>query len=124
MGKRVLKFIPNTPALVAWGQKPTTHHLSNLINGRTEGNILNSQALLRHMNKFSAYMITNASLLKNYIFGAFTRYKAGTLQDALITHLGLAILPARRWFVRHKLLSVHLAPVHFSTARALQAPSM
>ena len=36
------------------------------------------------MNKFSAYRITNASLLKNYIFGAFIRYKAGTLQDALI----------------------------------------
>ena len=46
MGTRVLKFIPNTPALVAWGQKLTTRHLSNLINGRTEGNILNLQALL------------------------------------------------------------------------------
>ena len=46
MGKRALMFIPNTPALVAWGQKPTTRHLSNLINGRTEGNILNSKALL------------------------------------------------------------------------------
>ena len=41
MGTRVLKFIPNTPALVAWGLKPTTCHLSDLINGRTEGNILN-----------------------------------------------------------------------------------
>ena len=46
MGKRALMFIPNTPALVAWGQKLTTRHLSNLINGHTEGNILNSQALL------------------------------------------------------------------------------
>ena len=62
-------------------------------------------------------MIINASLLKNYIFGAFTHYKAGTLQDARIIHLGLAILPARRWSVRHKLLSVHLAPVHFSTGK-------
>ena len=69
------------------------------------------------MNKFSAYRITNASLLKNYIFGAFTRYKAGTVQDALIIRLGLAILLARRWFVRHKLLSVHLALVHFSTGK-------
>ena len=69
------------------------------------------------MNKFSAYRITNASLLKNYIFGAFTRCKAGTLQDALIIHLGLAILPARRWSVRHKLLSVHIALVHFSTGK-------
>ena len=64
MGKRALMFIPNTLALVAWGQKPMTRHLSNLINGRTEGNILNSKAA--HMNKFSAYRITNASLLKNY----------------------------------------------------------
>ena len=62
-------------------------------------------------------MITNASLLKNYIFGAFTRYKAGTLQDALIVHLGLAILLAQWWRVRHKLLGVHLAPVHFSTGK-------
>ena len=46
MGKRALKFIPNTPALAARGHKPTTRHLSNLINVRTEGNILNSQALL------------------------------------------------------------------------------
>ena len=30
-GKKALKFIPNTPALVAWGQKPTTGHLSGLI---------------------------------------------------------------------------------------------
>ena len=46
MGKGALMFIPNTPALAAWGQKLTTRHLSNLINGRTEGNILNSKALL------------------------------------------------------------------------------
>ena len=44
-------------------------------------------------------------------------YKAGTLQDVLIIHLGFAILPARRWSIRHKLLSVHLAPVHFSTSK-------
>ena len=41
MGTRVLRFIPNTPALVAWGQKPKTGQLSDFINGRTEGNILN-----------------------------------------------------------------------------------
>ena len=46
MGTRVLRFIPNTPALVAWGQKPMTSHLSDLINSRTEGNILNEQELL------------------------------------------------------------------------------
>ena len=48
------------------------------------------------MNKFSAYRITKASLLKNYIFGAFIRYKAGTLQDALIVPLGLAMPLAQR----------------------------
>ena len=69
------------------------------------------------MNKFSAYRITDASLLKNYIFGAFVRYKAGTLQDALIIHLGHAILLARWWRVRQKLLSVEPALVHFSTAK-------
>ena len=62
-------------------------------------------------------MITNANLPKNYIFGAFTRYKAGTLQDAPIIHLGLAILLAWWWRVRHKLLDVHLALVHFSTGK-------
>ena len=46
MGKRALMFIPNTPELVAWGQKPTTRHLSGLTNSRIEGNILNSKALL------------------------------------------------------------------------------
>ena len=69
------------------------------------------------MNKFSAYRITNASLLKNYISRAFIRYKAGTLQDTLIVHLRRAILLARRGSVRHKLLNVHLAPVHFSTGK-------
>ena len=54
MGTRVLRFIPNTPALVAWGQKPTTSHLSDLINGQTKGNILNSnKRCIAHMNKFS-----------------------------------------------------------------------
>ena len=36
MGTRALKFIPNTPTLVAWGLKPTTCHLSELINSRTK----------------------------------------------------------------------------------------
>ena len=57
MGKRALMFIPNTPALTAWGQKPMTRHLSNLINGRTEGNILNSKALL------SAYEQGNQTIM-------------------------------------------------------------
>ena len=62
-------------------------------------------------------MITNASLLKSYIFRALILYTSGTLQDALIIHLGRAILLARRWRVRHKLLSIHLAPVHLSTGK-------
>ena len=69
------------------------------------------------MNKFSAYRITNASLLKNYIFGAFTRYKAGTLQDALIIRFRDAMLLARRRPVLHQLLCIHLALVHFSMGK-------
>ena len=76
------------------------------------------------MNKFSAYKITNASLLKNYIFGAFIRYKVGALQDALIIHFRGMMLLARRRPVLHQLLRIHLAPVHFSTASTLRAPSM
>ena len=76
------------------------------------------------MNKFSMYRITNASLLKNYIFGAFIRYKAGTLQDALIIHFWDAMLLARRWPVLHKLLSIQLAQCSLAWARALRAPSM
>src|SRR4051812_31782021 len=114
MGKRVLRFIPNTPTLVAWGQKPTTRHLSGLINGRIEGNILNSNKhCIAHMNKFSTYRITRASSLKNYIFGTFIRHKAVTLQDALIVHFRAAMLLTLRWPILHQLLSVHLAPVYF-----------
>ena len=40
-GQRVFRFIPNTLVLSTWGQKPTTGQLSDFINGRTEGNILN-----------------------------------------------------------------------------------
>ena len=69
------------------------------------------------MNKASAYRITNVSLFKNYIFGALILYTTGTLQNAIIIHLGCTILLARRWRVRHKLLSVHLAPVHLSTGK-------
>ena len=116
MGTRVLKFIPNTPALVAWGLKLTTCHLSDLINSRTKGNILNQQALL------SAY--EQGFLLKYYIIGALTRNSAGTLQDTLVIHLGRAIPLARRWRVRHKLLSIHLAQCTLARARARRAPSI
>ena len=70
------------------------------------------------MNKFSAYRITNASLLKYYIFGAFIRYKAGTLQDALIIHFGPAMLLPLRWPLCHQILSIQFALVHFSTGKS------
>ena len=69
------------------------------------------------MNKFSAYRITNASLLKSYIFGAFIRYKVGTLQDALLIRFRDAMLLARRRPVLHQLLRIHLSLVHFSMGK-------
>ena len=69
------------------------------------------------MNKFSAHMTKRASLLKNYIPGTFIRHKAGTLQNTLIIHLGLAMLFPRRWPVLHKLLSIQLALVHLSAGK-------
>src|SRR3954468_22031231 len=69
------------------------------------------------MNKFSAHRIKQTSLLKYYILGTFIRHKAGTHQDSLVIHLGVAMLLARRRPVLHKLLSIHLAPVHFSTGK-------
>ena len=97
MGKRVLRFIPNTPALVAWGQKPRTSHLSDWINSQTKGNILNSnKRCIAHMNKFSYHRITRASSFKYYIFCTLIRYKTGTLQETLIVHLGMAMLLALR----------------------------
>ena len=62
-------------------------------------------------------MITNASLLKNYIFGALPRNSAGALQHTLIIHLGRAMLLALRWRVGHKLLGIHLAPVHLCAGK-------
>ena len=69
------------------------------------------------MNKFSAHRITRASLLKNYILGTLTRHKAGTHQDTLIIHLGLAMLLPLRWPICHQLLSIHLALVYFNTGK-------
>src|SRR3954462_1605234 len=69
------------------------------------------------MNKFSVHRITQASLLKYYIPGTFICHKAGTLQDTLIVHLGVAMLLARRRPVLHQLLRLHLALVHFSTGK-------
>ena len=58
------------------------------------------------MNKSLAHRITRAGLLKNYILGTFIRHKACTLQDALIIHLGLAMLLLLRWPLFHQLLSI------------------
>ena len=96
MGTRVLRFIPNTPALVAWGQKPTIVHLSDLINNHTEGNILNSnKRCIAHMKQV---FINKGShehvLLKYYIFCALVRYETGTRQNTLVVHLGVVVLLA------------------------------
>src|SRR3954465_14388211 len=69
------------------------------------------------MNKFSAHRTKRASLLKNYTPEKSTRHKVGTLQNALIIHLGLAMLFPRRWPVLHRLLSIQLAPVHLSAGK-------
>src|SRR3954462_15217754 len=69
------------------------------------------------MNKFSAHMITRASLLQNYIHGTFIRHKAGALQNVLIIILGVVMLLPRRWPVLHKLLTIQLAPVHLSAGK-------
>ena len=69
-------------------------------------------------------MITNASLLKNYILGTFIRHKAGTRKNILIVVPGLAMLLPRQRPVPHKLLTVQLTPLHLARARALRAPSM
>ena len=70
------------------------------------------------MNKFLAHRITRASLLKNYILGTFTRHKAGTLQDALIIHLGVVMLLTLRRPLLHQLLSIHLGLVHLRTGKS------
>ena len=74
------------------------------------------------MNKFLAYKITNASLFKNCILGALIRYSTSTLQEALIVHFGRAMLMALRCPVRHKLIRIQLAPVHFSTGKGPTDP--
>ena len=98
MGTRVLRFIPNTPALAAWGQKPRTSHLSDWINSQTEGNILNSnKRCIAHMKQ--VFINTGSHeqvLLKYYIFGALVRYETGTRQNTLVVHLGVAVLLALR----------------------------
>ena len=124
-GNKSAQVYPEHPSTRGMGVEANDLHLSDLINGRTEGNILNSKKhCLAHMNKFSAHRITRASLLKYYIFGTFIRHKAGTLQDALIIHLGLAMLLPLRWPILHQLLSIQLAPVHFSTGKGPMAPSI
>src|SRR4051812_25220954 len=58
MGTRARRFIPNTSALVAWGQKPTTRHLSITDKRPHIKQYFKFKALLKaHMNKFSAHRI-------------------------------------------------------------------
>ena len=76
------------------------------------------------MNKFSAYRITNASLLKNHIFGAFIRYKAGTLQYALIIRFRDVMLLARRRPSFTSFSASILPQCTLARASALRAPSM
>ena len=53
-GKKSAQIYPEHPSTRGMGEKPTTGHLSDLINSRTEGNILNSnKRCIVHMNKFS-----------------------------------------------------------------------
>ena len=70
------------------------------------------------MNKVFSVQDKRCETTKNYIFSALVRYTASTLHDALVIHLGRAILLARRWRVRQKLLSIQLAPVHFSMGKS------
>ena len=98
MGTRALEFIPNTPALVAWGQKSRTSHLSDWINSQTEGNILNSQKRCI-ANTIQVFIHTGQNeqvSFKYYIFHALIRYETGTLQNTLVVHLGAAVLLALR----------------------------
>ena len=95
MGKRALMFIPNTPALVAWGQKPTTCDLSNLINGRTEGNILNSKALL------SAYeQVFSVQRRHEYIHVVSALYGKTKLLCNIMFVFFKKILPSVRPFIK------------------------
>ena len=68
MGTRVLRFIKNTPALAAWGQKPRTSHLSDWINSQIEGNILNlKKRCIAHMKKVFIDTGNEQVSLKYYI---------------------------------------------------------
>ena len=98
MGTRVLRFIPNTPALVAWGQKPRTSHLSDWINNQTEGNILNSHKRCI-ANTIQVFIHTGQNeqvSFKYYILRTLIRDKTGTRQNTLVVHLGVAVLLALR----------------------------
>ena len=108
------------------GQEPMTRHLSNLINGRTEGNILNSKKALlsAYEQVFSAQDTNERVLIKNYIPSTFMRHKAGTLQNILIVIFGLAMLFPRWCPVLHKLLRIQPAQCTLARAKALRAPSI
>ena len=98
MGTGVLRFIPNTPALVAWGQKPRTSHLSDWINSQTEGNILNSnKCCIANMIQVFIHIGQYEQVsFKYYILRTLIRDKVGARQNTLVVHLGVAVLLALR----------------------------
>ena len=99
----MLRFIPNTPILVTRGQKPTTGQLSDFINGRTEGNILNSPIMFKKsfLNLSSFYFFYFSTLGAFLPFWPlylnyknFTAYEIGVITGAMI---GTKIVAPNIW---------------------------
>ena len=98
MGTRVLRFISNTPTLMAWGQKPRTSHVTDWINSQIEGNLLNSNKhCIANMIQVFIHIGQNEQVsFKYYILRTLIRDKMGTRQNTLIVHLRVAVLLALR----------------------------
>ena len=94
MGKRVLKFIPNTPVLVTCGQKPMTGQLSDFINGRTEGNILNYKSVAWRKYITGSHEHVHSKITSLAHSSATSREPFRTLS---LIHFGVAMLLALRW---------------------------
>ncbi len=97
MGKRALRFIPNTPALVVWGQKLRTSHLSDWINSQREGNILNShKRCIEHKKQVFIIQDHMSKFIQILHLLHTCPLQDGHPQDTLIVHLGVAVLLALR----------------------------
>ena len=124
MGTRVLRFIPNTPALVAWGQKPRTSHLSDWINSQTEGNILNShKRCIAHMKQ--VFIIQDhtskfTQILHPWNIRPLNGHPSGHPHNKF---RGAMLLALRRPFLISFTVS-SLAHCTFTRAKARRAPSM